>query len=153
MKLEKASKKNALKEALTLDGLSIKPKNNKNTIEIKKVVITDKKLRSKYASKQMDKSLKRVYDKIYKFLTSEDDSENGIKACLSEIEKCKKALFNKYKEDLKNKKYKEYIAKIALTETLFKEKYYEREYFANLIDKMYKSIGTYEEEEIKGKSR
>lgn len=154
MKLEVKTKKVNLKDKLIVEGLNIKPKNSKNGFTIKNVTVVDKKLRNKYAVKQMDKKLKKVYDKIYKFLTSEDDSENGIKVCLGEIEKCKSALFNKYREELKNKKYKEYIAKIALTETLFKQKYQEREYFANLINNMYKSLGKdYQEEEIKGKSR
>ena len=119
---------------------------------VKSVTIIDKKLKNKYASKQMEKRLKRVYDRIFLFLTSEDDSENGIKICLGEIEKCKSALFNKYKEALTIKKYKEFLTKIALCETEFKEKYYEREYYANLISKMYKTIEPYEEE-IKGRSR
>ena len=86
MTIDRKSKKQNLKEKLIIDGFSIKPKKDYN---IKKVTIVDKKLRSKFAIKQMDKNLKKVYDKIYKFLTSEDDSENGIKICLGEIEKCK----------------------------------------------------------------
>lgn len=148
-KIEKGNLKNELK----INGLELKPKNNKDHKEVKKVTIVDKKLSNKYAKKQMEKNLKKVYDKIFKFLTSEDDSENGIKACLGEIEKCKSMLFNKYKEALTNKKYKEYIAKIAITEAEFKEKYYEREYYSKIINDMYKSMNLPEMEETKGKTR
>ncbi len=150
--LKRKIKKGTLKNFLNLNGLDIKPKSKRHE-NIKKVTIVDRKLKNSYCIKQMDKHLKKVYDKIFLFLTSEDDSENGIKICLGEIEKCKSALFNKYKEALQNKKYKEYLAKIALIETEFKNKYYEREYYANIINNMYKNLGTYEEEEIKGKSR
>lgn len=145
--LKRKSKKVSAVNEVNIKGLEIKPKKKHN---IKNVIITDKKLASKYSARQMEKNLKKVYDTIFKFLTSEDDSENGIKICLGEIEKCKSALFNKYKETLQNKKYREYLAKIALIETEFNNKYYEREYYATIINKMYQSM---EPEELKGKSR
>ena len=150
--LKRKMKKGFIKNIFNFEGLEIKPKSKRHE-NIKKVTIIDKKLKNNYSIKQMDKHLKRIYDKIFAFLTSDDDSENGIKICLGEIEKCKSALFNKYKEALQNKKYKEYLAKIALIETEFRDKYYEREYYANIIKNMYKDLGTMEEEEIKGKSR
>ena len=151
--LKRKIEKGKIKDTISIKGLELRPKNNKDHKDIKKVTITDKKIASKYANKQMDKNLKKVYDKIFKFLTSEDDSENGIKACLGEIEKCKSMLFNKYKEALTNKKYKEYLAKIAITESEFKNKYYEREYYSKIINDMYKNMSLPEIEEIKGKSR
>lgn len=151
--LKRKIEKGKIKDIISIKGLELRPKNNKDHKDIKKVTITDKKIASKYANKQMDKNLKKVYDKIFKFLTSEDDSENGIKACLGEIEKCKNMLFNKYKEALTNKKYKEYLAKIAITESEFKNKYYEREYYSKIINDMYKNMSLPEIEEIKGKSR
>ena len=102
----------------------------------------------------MDKHLRKVYNSIFKFLTSDDDSENGIKACLGEIEKCKSMLFNKYKEELYKNKYREYIAKIAITEEEFKNKYREREYYANLIERMYRELSQTDDiEEYKGRGR
>lgn len=152
--LKRKIKKGIFKTMGEISGLEIKPKNSKKAILVKKVTIADKKFMNKYACKQMDKRLKKMYDIIFKFLTDEDDSENGIKICLGEIEKCKSALFNKYKEALQNKKYREYIAKIALTETEFHDKYFEREYFNDVINKMYKEMELAEEEEEKiSKSR
>ena len=137
-----------LNNPIKVDGLDAKSK------KIKKVTIVDKKLRSKYATKQMDNKLKKLYDKIFNFLTSDDDSENGVKACLGEIEKIKAILFNKYKNELQNKKYKEYLAKIAITEEEFKNKFEEREYYKELIEKMYRDLREKEElEEMKGKAR
>ena len=126
--LKRKIKKSTLKDKINIDGLTTKPKNK----TVKKVVLVDKKLKSNYAIKQMDKNLKKAYDSIFKFLTSEDDSANGIKICLGEIEKCKSTLFNKYKEELSKAKYKEYLAKIAITEAEFKHKYTEREYYKTL---------------------
>lgn len=101
------------------------------------VTIISAELKSNYAKKQVEKKLKKCYKKIYEFLTSEDDSSDGIKACLGEIEKLKSSIFNKYKEDLKLSDYKEFIAKIAITESEFKNKYYEREYLSNMIKNFY----------------
>ena len=152
--LKRKIKKGKYLEITKIKGLDTKTSESKKKYSIKKVTIVDKKLMNKFACKQMDKKLKKVYDKIFEFLISDDDSEDGIKICLGEIEKCKQALFNKYKEALINKNYKEYLAKIAIVETEFKSKYYEREYYANIIRNMYKAREYYEEEEeIKGKGR
>ena len=148
--LKRKIKKGTLKNKIVVEGFKSKPKNK----AFKEITITDKKLRNKYASKQMDKHLKKIYDLIFKFLTGDDNSENGIKICLGEIEKCKTMLCNKYKEELYKNKYKEYIAKIAITEEEFKNKYKEREYYASLIEKMYQEIAKNDEyEEFKGKGR
>ena len=83
--------------------------------------------------------LKACYKKIYNFLISDDESSDGVKACLGEIEKLKSSIFNKYKEDLKIKDYQEFLAKIAITESEFKSKYHEREYLSNMINNFYKN--------------
>ncbi len=148
--LKRKIKAASLKGKIKTEGLEAKIKNKK----VKKLTIVDKKLKNNYAIKQMDKNLKKVYDSIFKFLTSDDDSENGIKICLGEIEKCKSILFNKYKNELQIKKYQEYIAKIAITEEEFKTKYREREYYRDLIEKMYKQINNdVEFDERRGKGR
>ena len=92
-----------------------------------------------YAKKQVSKKLKACYKKIYNFLISDDESSDGVKACLGEIEKLKSSIFNKYKEDLKIKDYQEFLAKIAITESEFKSKYHEREYLSNMINNFYKN--------------
>ncbi len=148
--LKRKIKKGTLKKKIVINGLVTKSKNK----DVKSVTLVDKKLRTNYATRQMEHNLRKVYDKIFKFLTGDDDSENGIKICLGEIEKCKSMLFNKYKKELQAKKYKDYIIKIAITEEEFKKKYHEREYYKNLIEKMYRELNQREEiEEFRGKGR
>lgn len=141
--LKKNKCKGKFKRMTTIEGLVVKSKKGK-------VTLVSNELKNKYAIKMINKKLKTCYKKIYNFLTSEDDSEAGIKACLGEIERLKSCIFNKYKEYLKDKEYKEFLAKIVITENEFKNKYHEREYFSKMIDNLYKS---YEEEEIKGRGR
>ncbi len=138
-----------------ITGILTKTRSGKGAIKVKKMIICDKAMKNAYSKKQMDKKFSELYNFIYKFLTSEDNSEEGIKACLGEIEKIKSALFNKYKENLKNKQYKEYLTKIVLTENEFRNKYFEREFYANLIRNTMKRMEApnYNEEVEKGRSR
>ncbi len=137
-----------------LYGLEIKPKGN-GEFKVGKVLICGDNLRNKYSKKQLDKRFSKLYKKIYDFLISDDDSEDGIKACLGEIEKVKQAIFNKYKEHLKNKLYREYLIRIVLTENEFRNKYMEREYYANVIRNSFKmaSMEFADTEKEKGKGR
>ncbi len=152
--IKRKIKKGKLKEIGNIKGLEITLRNKKGAIHAKKMIIVDDTLANIYSKKQLDKKFKKLYDFIYKFLTSEDNSEDGVKACLGEIEKVKQELFNKYKEFLKNKEYKEFITKIVITENEFKNKYFEREYLANIIKSVNKlpTNAMYEEME-KGRSR
>ena len=50
-------------------------------------------------------------------------------------------------------KYKDFLAKIAITESEFKRKYKEREYYSKMMRDFYKTIGYNEEELISGRSR
>ncbi len=137
-----------------ISGILTKTRGSKAAIQVSKMTICDKTMRNLHAKKQMDKKFSSLYNFIYNFLTSDDNSEDGVKACLGEIEKIKSALFNKYKEELKNKQYREYLTKIVLTENEFRNKYFEREFYANLIkDTMNKINSGYDEEVEKGRSR
>ncbi len=152
--LERKNKKDKLKEVGEFEGIKATPKVNKSSVKIGSVIICDKYLRNKYAIRQLNKKFKTMYKKIYDFLNSDDDSETGIKACLGEIEKTKQAIFNSYKEDLKRKEYKEFLAKIVLTENEFREQYKEREFYNNMLREAYKRINNpLIEEEVRGKSR
>lgn len=142
-KLKKNKDKGKFKRMTSTSGLLVKSKKGK-------VTLVSEEIKNKYALKIINKKLKTCYKKIYNFLTSEDDSEAGIKACLGEIERLKTCIFNKYKEFLKDKEYKEFLAKIVITENEFKNKYHEREYFSKMLDNLYKS---YNEEEVKGRGR
>lgn len=148
LKLNKKRDKVELVDAGNFEGLEVKSR------KAKKVVIIDKDLKSKYSRIQVDKKLKKCYGKIYDFLMSEDDSEEGIKACLGEIEKIKEMIFIRYKEFLTNKMYKEFLAKIAITEREFKNKYYERAYFAKMIESLSREYNyEYDELEERGVRR
>ncbi len=142
--LERNKKRCKVIKMTKLKGFLVKPRGVNN------VLICDKNIANNYAKKMVDKKFKKMYDKIYKFLISEDDSEDGVKACLGEIEKVKQSIFNTYKEHLKRKEYKEYLAKIVITEKEFRDKYMEREFCTNLIKN---AIKFETEEEIRGKSR
>lgn len=150
--LKRKVKKCKFKEMEELYGFVVKLSKSKGPIDVKKITICDSVLINKYAKKQLDKKFSKMYKKIYSFLISDEDSEEGVKACLGEIEKAKAVLFNKYKEFIKNKLYKEYLAKIVLTENEFRNKYMEKQYYSNLINKAYNSYYQ-QEEEIKGRSR
>ncbi len=136
-----------------LTGLSVKPRGI-GALKVSNVLICNTDLKNKYAKKQLDKKFSKLYKKIYDFLVSEDDSEEGVKACLGEIEKVKQSIFNKYKEHLKNKLYREYLARIVLIQNEFRDKYMEREYYASIIRRSFMDASKeYEESERKGKSR
>lgn len=135
--LKRKIRKCKFKSMEDLYGLSIKPKGINGSIKVKNVLVCDDNLKTRYIKKQLDKRFSKIYKNIYDFLISDDDSEDGIKACLTEIEKAKSVIFNKYREHMKNKLYKEYLVKIVLTENEFREKYHEREYYSKLIEKAY----------------
>lgn len=154
--LKRKVKKGKLKEIGEFYGLELKPRGPKGALKVKRILICDTDMKNKYIRKQLDKKFSGVCDKIYDFLISEDDSEDGVKACLGEIEKLKSVIFNKYKEHMKNKMYKEFLAKIVIAENEFRNKYREREFFSKLINDTFKSfnnINNYEEEMEKGRSR
>ena len=109
--LKRKVKKGKLKEIGEFYGLE-----PKGALKVKRILICDTDMKNKYIRKQLDKKFSGVCDKIYDFLISEDDSEDGVKACLGEIEKLKSVIFNKYKEHMKNKMYKEFLAKIVIAE-------------------------------------
>lgn len=136
--LKRDKKKSNFKSMSKIDGLSVKTKKGKTTI------VSDY-LKNLYAKRMINKKLKSCYKKIYNFLTSDDDSEAGVKVCLGEIERLKSSVFLKYKEFLKDKEYKEFLAKIVITENEFKNKYHEREYFARMIDNLYRNMNITEE--------
>ena len=54
-----------------------------------KITIVYNKLKELYACKQVEKKFNSCFKKIYNLLLEEDDSEDGVKACLGEIEKLK----------------------------------------------------------------
>lgn len=137
-----------------LNGLEIKPR-GKIGENIKSVLICDTEFSNRYANKQLDKRVSKLCKDIYKILISDDDNnENGVKACLGEIEKTKSVIFNKYKEYIKNKEYKDFLAKIVILENEFREKYLEKQYLNNLVSKsLDRFYPSYEEEMEKGRSR
>ena len=140
-------KKNKIKEVGNINGLVVKPKS-----KAKEVSIIDKEFANEYVKKQMDKKFKNMYKKIYTYLTEDEGSEEGMKACLSEIEKLKSIIFYKYQEFMKNKLYKEYLAKIILTTEELKRKDSEREMFNEFIKNLPKQFN-YPELEERGRSR
>lgn len=151
--LKRKIKKCKLKSIGNLSGLEIKPR-GKAGEQIKSVLLCDKSFSGSYASKQIDKRVSKLCNDIYKILISDDNDENGVKACLGEIEKTKSVIFNKYKEHIKNKEYKEFLAKMVILENEFRDKYLEKQYLASLINKsLDKFYPTYQEEMEKGRSR
>lgn len=142
-------KKNKLKNIGNIKGLEIKPKNKE---QIEKIIIIDSEMSNNYIKKILDRKFKNMYKKIYEYLMENEGSEDGIKACLSEIEKLKSLIFYKYQEYMKVKLYKEYLAKIVLTTEELKNKDMERNFFNQI---MKTTIPNYydTEEEIRGKSR
>lgn len=142
-------KKNKLKNIGNIKGLEIKPKKKE---QIEKIIIIDSEMSNNYIKKILDRKFKNMYKKIYEYLMENEGSEDGIKACLSEIEKLKSLIFYKYQEYMKAKLYKEYLAKIVLTTEELKNKDMERNFFNQI---MKTTIPNYydTEEEIRGKSR
>lgn len=142
-------KKNKLKNIGNIKGLEIKPKNKE---QIEKIIIIDSEMSNNYIKKILDRKFKNMYKKIYEYLMENEGTEDGIKACLSEIEKLKSLIFYKYQEYMKVKLYKEYLAKIVLTTEELKNKDMERNFFNQI---MKTTIPNYydTEEEIRGKSR
>jgi len=148
MYLKRKIRRGKLVKMGEIKGLEIKPR------KVDKIILCDNELTNKYIKKQLDKKFSKLYKKLYDFLISEDDTEAGVKACLGEMEKLKSVIFNKYQEFMKNKLYKEYLAKIVITENEFKAKYMEREYYSKIIKDAYKNMNNgFIEDMEKGRSR
>lgn len=145
--LKRKVRKNTIKSIGEFNGLVVRPKTKAS-----EVTIIDKELTNNYIKKQLDKKFKKMYDKVYLYLSEDDSSEEGIKACLSEIEKLKSLIFYKYEEYMKKKLYKEYLAKIVLTTNELRRKDTEREMFNEFI-KSINMNNNYDYEEERGRSR
>ncbi len=149
--LKRKIKKGKVENIGEIKGLITKP-NNKGIIKVKELIIVDKNISNSYIKKQLDKKFKKMYKKIYDYLEESEGSEDGIKSCLSEIEKLKSYIFYKYQEYMKVELYREYLAKIVLTEQELKKKDKEREIFNQMIKNAY--MNYYEPEEIeRGRGR
>ena len=119
--LKRKIKKCRFKSISPMNGLSIKPRGSKDS-HVLSVTICDEEFKNIYIRKQLNKKSSKLCNYLYKFLISEDDSENGVKACLGEIEKAKSIILNKYKEHMKNELYREFLAKVVLIENEFRDK-------------------------------
>ena len=134
---EKEFKKGFYTFTEDLDGLEIKPKTGKEYegITLKKVVICDEELATKYVKKIIDKKIENILKIMCKVL-NEDDSTDDAVAVLDQVAKYKSVIINKYKNYITNKYYKDVMKKFILMEEEFKNKY------------MYKEICNYYEEEL-----
>ncbi len=150
--LKRKTKKNKVTEINEIKGFVVKPKKKNGDIIVNKITIVDSEISNNYIKKQLDKKFKRMYKKINEYLNEDESTEDGIKACLGEIEKLKSFIFFKYQEFLKKKLYQEYLAKIVLTEQELKKKDLEREFF-NRIIKNYSPVQMNNYEEERGRSR
>ena len=92
---------------------SFNPKNNSNTINVKKITIYDKEFLSNFAYRKLEKKFNELL-MIIKNILDGDDSEETSSRCHGLVDQFEDILENKYKHYLKLKKYQIFIDKINL---------------------------------------
>ncbi len=126
--IKKESKKEALKNKIVIEGYCLPSRNHSFIIEdeiIKSIIVTNKKLAHKFASRAAFKK----YNKLIKTLTDlyidEEDNPNGMVEILNQIEKFKIEIKIKYRKYLKKKELEEMASKLKFMQKQAKEKQYE----------------------------
>jgi uncharacterized UPF0160 family protein len=109
-----------------IEGLEISPqtKSEESAIKIKSMTLVDKKFIKSYINQKLDKRFEKIINILNKSLVDDsDDTDEGAKQALGEIQKMKSMIINKYKIYLTEKQYKDFLSKIILMEEEFKVRY------------------------------
>lgn len=105
-------------------GIKVKPKklNKKNVINAKNLIIIDSSYCRTYSKKMLEKRLKKIYELIFSTITDDDTTTTDVIQTLSETERLKSIINNKYKEYLELEEIEKLEKKIMILEVELKRK-------------------------------
>ena len=99
-----------------LKGYKFTPKSKKNAkIQVNEIVVVNKDLIDKILTIKFNDSMKKLVAYVYEFLNDETDVSSGVFA-LSEIDRLKSIIINKYKSFISQKKEKLFLEHLAYLE-------------------------------------
>lgn len=106
-----------------LDGYKLEPKNKENNgIHIKEITIINKSMIDKVLTKRFIKNYEKLFKAVSSVVTDENPSDDDVRRCLSEIERLKSIIDNKYNRFLSIQKYKYFMNELyMLNETVNKK--------------------------------
>lgn len=112
-----------LKKKITLDGFLMKPKMRarESFIEVKEIEILNQDLKENVLKMQFHLAYKRIFKLVMNILES-DASEGDVALALSEIERMKQILKDKYLQEVSKNEYRSMLRKVDILESNLKEK-------------------------------
>ncbi len=119
----------------TIEGLdvSMQSKPEESTIKIKDMILVDKKLVKSFVIQRINKKFEKLIKLMNKSLEEDDDSDEGAKMALDEIQKMKSMIINKYKIHMAEKQYKDLLTKLIIMEEEFKIRYNQKIIFKRMV--------------------
>lgn len=128
--IEKDNDKKLANYNVTIDGMTVKPKNNVKSQSIKagKVVLVDEALKEEFIRKRINRKMDKIISFMLRILNDDGTSEGDSGMALDEVNKLKGIVINKYREYMKESEYKSVLAKLILIEEEFKKSYNEKLY-------------------------
>ncbi len=152
--VDRGSIKRKLKKNLTLDGFMMKPKMRlrKDFIEVKEIIILDRTLTDNVLKMQFQVAFKRLFKMVMNIMESDDASESDMNLALSEIERTKQVLKDKYAQVISQNEYRRMRRKVTILEKQLREKIIIQQRFREM---MWSMMQTRQEnlEEKKGRGR
>ena len=152
--VDRGSIKRKLKKNLTLDGFMMKPKMRitKHFIEVKELIILDRTLTDNVLKMHFQVAFKRLFKMVMNIMESDDASESDMNLALSEIERTKQVLKDKYAQVISQNEYRRMRRKVTILEKQLREKIIIQQRFREM---MWSMMQTRQEnlEEKKGRGR
>ncbi len=136
--------------------MKLKLKSRKDFIEVKEITIMNDILKDNVLKKQFDKAFKRMLKMVMSVRNDEDASDGDIKIAMTEVERMKAILKDKYRDELRVKDFYAMWRKADFLETELKEKIVERQRVQEMIWRNMMTMNNlYEKnlEEEKGRGR
>lgn len=148
--IKEPKNKKLAKKLPKLNGYTITTKiKRKNFIEVNEIHLMNEDTKEEYLIEQFNRAFKRMLKIVIDIEGSDPESTGDIKIALTEIEKMKQILKEKYRDTVKTETLKKMCKKIKLLEQNLKEKMLEQERINQMIlESMNREI-----EEEKGRGR
>lgn len=145
--------KKELKKKIKSDGYHMKPKlkTHDELIEVKEIIIVNPTLKEKALSMQFNIAFRKIFKIIMNIKESDATSTGDMKIALSEIERMKSILKDKYRQHLSQKEYRTMVKKVKLLEYELNMKIIKNEEKKESL--MFQKMMEYPFEEERGRGR
>ncbi len=142
-KAKKITKKDWMVEGIHLNP---KIKERERLIKVEEITVVNKNLKEKVLKMQFSVAFKRLLKQVMNVSESENPSDGDIKLALSEVERMKQILKEKYKKELSHQEYHTMWRKAEILEEDLKRKIIYQEQRKEFLNQIYR-------EEERGRSR